>query len=180
MFFLLPLLFVSILCLLRLGPREGFCNGNIRETVFLLTWSNGKCSQALFLGRSLLGTCLVLPNTVYWKMLRNNSANSKIAKQTKPIETKVREQFLQILELISRKSSLGNWTSSFSSWLGDLGTGNTSTKPRDDLLFGLVGSNGTGPWAFWSIMSGDLSGAKFVVFWFLWFLLSSKKGLVAT
>jgi hypothetical protein len=70
--------FVSILYLLRLGPREGFCNGNIRETVFLLMRSNEKCSQASFPGGNPLETCLLFPpHILYWKMLRNNSANSK-------------------------------------------------------------------------------------------------------
>jgi hypothetical protein len=158
MFFLLSLLFGSILYLLWLGSREGFCNGNVRGTVFLLMWSNEKCSQASFPGGNLLETCLLFPpHILYWKMLRNNSANSK------------QNQLKLKSENNSCRSGLWflGW-SSFSwglSWapfpLGLIPQGLTILVQSQGIISFLKATvskvaMGTGPWAFWSIMSWDL------------------------
>jgi len=193
MFFLLSLLFGSILYLLWLGSREGFCNGNVRGTVFLLMWSNEKCSQASFHGGNLLETCLLFPpHILYWKMLRNNSANSKQNQLKLKSENNSCRSGLWFLGWSSFSWGFLGLKSSFSSWPDSSGTDNTSTKPRDHLLFEGNGSKGSnGDWTmsvlehhvlrFKEILgAGTIMGDFFVGLWFLWFLLSSKKGLVTT
>lgn len=141
-----------------MGPEKGFVmvtSGKLSSCWCDLTRS---VLKLLSMGEISWKLALFPPDTLYWKMLRNDSANSKANKTNWNLSPRT---ILADLCVISRlELFLVTFQSSFSSWPDSEGTGNTNTKPRDDLLFGTgngsngsKGSNGTGPWAFWSIMS---------------------------
>jgi len=112
MFFLLLLLFCINSFLLFLGSREGFCHGNSTRSVL-----------ASFPRGNILRNCHCFLQTL---------SIQQLAKQTKPIEMKGPRT---IPSCNSRPSSFRGLNELFSSWPDYQGTGNTSTKPRDLLLF---------------------------------------------
>lgn len=178
MFFLLPLLFcINSLSSLTwvLGPEKGFVmvtSGKLSSCWCDLTRS---VLKPLFLGEIFIGNwilatgnCLCFPQTL--SIEKCYATTQQIAKQTKPIETKVRENN-------SCRSDLEylGWWSSF--WGLSRALFLLAWFLRDGLVIlvqsqGIISflgrgkvaiiaivatvakvAMGTGPWAFWSIMS---------------------------